>query len=78
MVASALKLVPTLVETLSVPSARAAAVAQFRELADRLEAGELEGARVEWRSGYPYLTYVELDYARQQVRMRQVRIEETE
>lgn len=28
---------------------RAIAVAKFRELADRLESGELDGARVQWR-----------------------------
>lgn len=28
---------------------RAIAVAAFRELADRLESGELDGARVQWR-----------------------------
>jgi hypothetical protein len=30
---------------------RAMAVAKFRELADRLESGELDGAAVEWRRG---------------------------
>ena len=28
---------------------RAIAVAKFRELADKLESGELDGARVQWR-----------------------------
>lgn len=32
-----------------VGNARAIAVAKFRELADRLERGELDGARCEWR-----------------------------
>ena len=29
---------------------RAIAVAKFRELADKLESGELDGARVQWRA----------------------------
>lgn len=29
---------------------RALAVAKFRELADKLESGELDGARVQWRA----------------------------
>jgi len=32
-----------------VGSGRAIAVAKFRELADKLESGELDGARVQWR-----------------------------
>ena len=32
-----------------VGAGRAIAVAKFRELADRLESGELDGARVQWR-----------------------------
>lgn len=41
--------------------ARAQAVAKFRELADRLESGELRGARVCWRDGRSYIEVVEVD-----------------
>jgi len=40
--------------------ARAVAVAKFRELADRLESGELHGARVQWRDGLAVIEAVEL------------------
>lgn len=39
--------------------ARAMAVAEFRALADRLESGELYGARVEWREGLDHVVAVE-------------------
>ena len=32
---------------------RAIAVAKFRELADKLERGELDGARIQWRARHP-------------------------
>lgn len=35
-----------------VGDGRAIAVAKFRELADKLESGELDGASVEWRDNY--------------------------
>ncbi len=34
------------------------AVAKFRELADKLESGELQGARVQWRDGLPEMETV--------------------
>lgn len=40
---------------------RAIAVAKFRELADRLEAGEIHGARCEWRVNGAAMVTVELD-----------------
>jgi hypothetical protein len=39
----------------------AVAVAKFRELADRLESGELAGARVQWRDGLPEMETVTMD-----------------
>ena len=42
-------------------TARMAAVAKFRELADRLESGELDGARIQWRDGLHHVETVELD-----------------
>jgi hypothetical protein len=42
-------------------SARAAAVAKMRELADALERGDLDGARIEWREGLHFLTTVEME-----------------
>lgn len=42
-------------------SPRAAAAAKFRELADRLESGELHAARVSWRDGRDYVETVERD-----------------
>lgn len=59
---AALKIVPTRVENplgekelkadekiVLTGEGRAIAVAKFRELADKLESGELDGARVQWR-----------------------------
>lgn len=59
---AALKLMPTRIENplgekelkadekiVLSGSGRAIAVAKFRELANRLESGELDGARVQWR-----------------------------
>lgn len=59
---AALKLVPTRVQNplgekelladekiVLSGDGRAIAVAKFRELADKLESGELDGARVQWR-----------------------------
>lgn len=40
---------------------RTAAIRKFRELADRLESGELHGARVQWRHGLDTIEFVELD-----------------
>jgi len=44
-----------------LPSAdpRAQAVAKFREMADRLESGELRAARIQWREGLEYVEIVE-------------------
>jgi len=50
--------------------ARVIAVAKFRELADRLERGELNGARVQWREGSDVIEVVELGG---EVRLYQVR-----
>ena len=64
-----LRTVPTEVGRAS--DMRAAAVAKFRELADKLESGELEGARVEWRPELP-IEWVELDYHAGEVRFRTI------
>lgn len=37
---------------------REIAVAKFRELADKLETGELAGARCQWREGNPEMQFV--------------------
>lgn len=49
---------------------RAAAVAKYREVADRIESGQLHGARVEWRHGLKTIRAVEVD--RDQVRYTEV------
>ena len=63
---------------LSAMRARRAAVAEFRRLADELEAGRLSGARIEWREGLGHLMTVELDGLEgpgaRQVRMRRVEV----
>jgi hypothetical protein len=41
-------------------SARAGAVAKFRDLADRLERGEIDGARAQWREGLHFVEVVEM------------------
>jgi hypothetical protein len=41
---------------------RSEAVAKFRELADRLESGELAGARVQWSERVDYVEIVEVEY----------------
>lgn len=69
----AMKIVPTPVETLS-GDARAVAVRKFRELADLLESGELQGARVQWRDGLDRIEYVEM--TDQDVRFRVQKVEE--
>jgi hypothetical protein len=48
---------------------RALAVAKFLELADRLESGELDGARVSWRDYLLELISVEVDRRNGQVRL---------
>jgi hypothetical protein len=50
-------------ERISAASARAGAVAKFRELADRIERGELDGARAQWRAGLHALEVVEIVHA---------------
>ncbi len=47
---------------------REVAVAMFRDLADRLERRELEGARIQWRDGLIEIETVELDRVARQVR----------
>jgi len=49
----------------SLPNAvgRAAAVAKFRELADRLESGELAGARAAWSERRSAVEVVEVEYS---------------
>ena len=80
---AALKLVPTvhegrelLADEKAVLSGdpRAAAVAKFREMADKLESGELQGARVQWRDGLPEMETVTMTDT--QVQLIQFRIEE--
>jgi hypothetical protein len=73
---AAMKIVPAPVQTVRSDNARAVAVAKFRELADKLESGELEGARVQWREGVDYIECVELDYSKKQARFARVQIEE--
>jgi hypothetical protein len=68
MSAVQLKPVPTIVEYTD-NDMRAAAVAKFRELADKLESGELGGARVQWRPEL-HIEWVELDYINGEVRFR--------
>jgi hypothetical protein len=58
--ASVLPIVPSEV-TRTGAEPREAAIAKFRELADRLERGELHGARCEWRHGLDVITTVEVD-----------------
>lgn len=36
-------------------------VLKMRELADRLESGELHGSRIQWRHGLETIEYVEVD-----------------
>ncbi|HEU4544334.1 MAG TPA: hypothetical protein VFR23_24600 [Jiangellaceae bacterium] len=49
---------------------RAIAVAKFRELADRLESGELDGARVQWLDTHGLLVEVEdAEGNRRQIRL---------
>lgn len=52
------------------PVARAAAVAHFRRIADKLESGELRGARCAWREGWKNVETVESDEAAREVRYR--------
>jgi hypothetical protein len=73
---AAMKMTPTAVQSVRSGSARAVAVAKFRELADKLERGELEGARIQWREGLEHIECVELDYNTRQVRFTRVQIEE--
>jgi len=60
------QLVPAAAVETTATTARLAAVAKFRELATRIESGELHGARVEWRHGLDVIKTVEVD--RTQVR----------
>lgn len=73
---AALKMVPAPVQVVRSSSALAVAVAKFRELADKLESGELAGARVQWRDGLDHVECVELDHEAGQVRFARVQIEE--
>jgi len=45
------------------PTARQAAAAKFRQLADRLENGDLDGARIQWRDGLDHVEVVEVEIA---------------
>jgi len=53
---------------------RAVAVAKFRELADKLESGELDGARVQWIDGALNMETVTIDATT--VQLMQFTIEE--
>jgi hypothetical protein len=57
-----------------VSSPRALAVAKFRALADALESGALDGARVEWLEGGDEMTVVELDPHADLVRLTRYRM----
>lgn len=46
---------------------RVVAVAKFRELADKLESGELDGARVQWLQGALNMETVTIDANRVQL-----------
>jgi len=48
---------------------RAIAVAKFRELADKLESGELDGARCQWLDTHGLLVEVEVNGAPKQVQL---------
>lgn len=50
---------PRPVEVSEHTDARTMAVELFRDLANRLESGELYGARVEWREGLAFVVRVE-------------------
>lgn len=56
--------------------ARALAVAKFRDLANKLESGELDGARVQWRNGSPDMEVVEMDGHLDQPGERSVRLKQ--
>lgn len=47
-------------EVIVAPTARAAAVRKMREVASRIETGDLRGGRVEWRDGLEHIVTVEL------------------
>jgi hypothetical protein len=66
---SALPIVHTFESTAG--SLRELAIAKLRELADKLESGELNGARCEWREGSDEIIVVEL--APDTVRLRRYR-----
>lgn len=53
---------------------RTEAVRIFRDLADRIERGDLRGARVEWREGLGHVEAVELDERAGEVRFRRVAV----
>jgi hypothetical protein len=53
-------------------TARAAVVAQFRELADRIERGELRGARIQWREGMHHTETVELTETQVELRRHEL------
>lgn len=58
---------------------RAIAVAKLREYADKLESGELEGCRVEWRDNYgedTQMRTVTLDRESRRVQFCETAIEE--
>lgn len=61
-------------EDVTVLGARGTAVAKFRELADRLESGELAGARVQWGAHLDHIEVVELDKEAGQVRLYRVEV----
>lgn len=55
----------------AVTPLRDLAVAKFRELADKLESGELDGVRCEWREGSEEIVIVEM--SSDTVRLRRYR-----
>lgn len=57
----------TLGSVIYTDSPRAAYTAKLRELADRIDSGELSGARAEWNDapGQPAMVYAEVDTVRE-------------
>lgn len=56
-------------------SQRVAAARMFRELANKIERGDLDGGRIQWRVGLDHVEMVELDPAsadRRQARLLRV------
>ncbi len=53
---------------------RAVFVAKMRELADKVEAGVLDGARCEWADGLPAMVTVEVDLNNGRVHLERTRL----